>query len=103
MAVQVHILPDTGLATHIVRNVLIFGIAEVPNLVRLNALARQVAKDVVLVFQARFAQFAGELLNCVLGNASYPHGRPNRATIAEAANHGTALFFGELFHTRHYA
>ena len=46
--------------------------------------------------------FAGELLNCVLGNASNPHGRPNRATIDKATDHGTTLFSGELLHAPRY-
>lgn len=86
-----------------VGQVLILGIAKIPNFIALDSLAGQVAKGLLLEFQAGFTQFAGELLNGVLGYAGNPHRGANRATIDKAANYRTALFFCNRVHAVHYA
>jgi hypothetical protein len=87
----------------VVGQVLVFGKAKTPNFIHLRTLHVQIPKHLVLIGKARFAHFPRELLDCVLGDASNPRGRANRAAFAKAANYRTALFMVELVHKGHYA
>jgi hypothetical protein len=94
---------DVRLVAHRVRDVLIFAVAKTPDFVALNPLSAQADECLVLKFQAGFREFASQLLNRVLRNASDSHGRTNRVAFNQAADDSGFLFASELIHVVHYA
>jgi hypothetical protein len=72
------------LALLISRNVLLLGIAERPNLITLDALARQIAKSAALIFLASFADLREELDHGILGDARHAYSGANGIALDES-------------------
>ena len=94
---------DAGLPTHRLGQILFLGVTEIPNLVRLNPLAGEIAQSVVLKFQAGLAQVAGELLDRVFRGSGDSASCPHRATVDQTADNRTPFFVGQYIHVYHYA
>ena len=85
-------------------DVLGLGVAERPNLVALETLARQVPQGHILVVGAGRAQVHQQLGDRVLGGTGHPHGGADRHAFGEAPDDAGALFGAEpVRHTDHYA
>ena len=81
-----------------------FGVAEGPDFVALEALARQVPQGHVLVVRAGRTQVHQQFRDRVLGGAGYPHGGADRHALGEAPDDAGPLFCAEpVDHTDHYA
>ncbi len=93
----------TKLAAQFFRKVFFLRIAERPNFVTLNFLARKIAKVSVLIFQARSTHFGQEFDNRILCGTRHTDGGPYRIAFDETSNYMRALLGGQRFHTDHYA
>ena len=91
------------LATKLFRQVLFFRVAKRPDFIALDSLTRQVAKGLVLIFQARLTSIGQELDYGVLCHASHTNCGPNRVPLYKARYCLGATFFVQAVHTDHYA
>src|SRR5579862_5497444 len=86
------------LALLVGRDVLLLGIAEGPNLVTLDSLAREVAHHSVLVDRADGAHVHKQLGDGVLRDAGHAHGCEDRVALDQAGNHTLSLLGREAIH-----
>src|SRR5882672_2841461 len=55
------------------RNILVFGVAKLPNLITLDVLAREIAHRLILILRTRFAQISKQLLDGIQRYARHAH------------------------------
>jgi hypothetical protein len=84
------------------RHVLLLAADERPNLVALDALARQVAHHAVLMDRADGAEIDQQLRDGVLRHARHPHGRADAVAFNEAGDYLLALLRAQTIHTDYY-
>jgi len=84
-------------------HVLFFGVAERPNFIALDSLARKVVQRLVLIFRARLADFREESHNGVLRHARHSHRGANRIALNKGRNDCGLAFHWEDVHAPQYA
>lgn len=72
---------DAFHASHASRHILFFGVAERPNLIRLNALAAEILNTRVVESFARRPQISQQFENRILGEARHTARCPNRIAL----------------------
>jgi hypothetical protein len=87
----------------LVGDVLLLGVAERPDLVALDDLARQIAQGVVLVVRARFPEIDQQLDDRVFRRAGHAHRAADRHALDQAADDLRPLLSRQPVHTDHYA
>src|SRR3954451_5106664 len=92
-----------SLAALVLRDVLGLRVDEAPNLVRLDALAWQVAHEAVLVDRADRAEINKKLDDRVLGHAGHATRRANAVALNKRGDDLLSLLGRETVHTDYYA
>jgi hypothetical protein len=94
---------DPRNALKLLRDIALLRVDEAPNLVALNTLARQVAKVLVLVVEARRANVAEKLIDCVPAYTCHASNSAEAVSLAEHVEDAGAFFVVQFVHNEHYA
>jgi hypothetical protein len=84
---------DAGLIPHFFRQVFVFGVTERPDFIALDALAIQVAENLILIPRAGISKFNQKLLNRAAVRASHPRGGTERIALNQTSNHADFFCF----------
>jgi len=85
-------------SAHFCRYVLFLGVAERPNFVALDALARKIAKRVALIFRARHANPREKFDDGIFRNARHSHRGANRIPFDQGRDNRCLAFNWECVH-----
>lgn len=93
----------TKLALLFSRDILLLGIAELPDFIALDSLARQVAKRLILIFRTCLSNLSQQFENGVLRYARHSHSGANGVSFHEGRDYRCLAFNVECVHGCYYA
>jgi hypothetical protein len=87
-----------GVMAHLVRDVPLLRADKRPNLIALDAPARQAAQMVIHVGRAHCTQFQQQLLNRILRNVGHSHRGPDRVAFHQGRDYLSASLWVQAIH-----